>query len=276
VSATLKAQDLRVTFRGRDGERITAVDNVSLTVPAGGSVGLVGESGSGKTTVARVIAGVQVPDSGTVSLDDTILEPRRTRRQHRAVQLVFQDPFSSLNPRRTVRSILRELLRVHELSAGRADEDRRCAELMELVGLPSAALDRRPTAFSGGQRQRIAIARALVVQPDVIVADEPVSALDVSIQATILQLFADLRAELNVGLLLISHNLVVVRHLCDEVAVMYRGEIVEHGDRGQIFSAPQHAYTRTLLDAVPRLGSVAPARGPKVPESASSAGEDVS
>lgn len=258
MSGTLKAEDVRVSFRGRDGEEIVAVDNVSVTVPAGGSVGLVGESGSGKTTLARVIAGIQRPDSGTVSLDGAILAPRRTRAQHRAVQLVFQDPFSSLNPRRTVRSVLRELLRVHALSSGKTDEDRRCAELMELVGLPNAALDRRPTAFSGGQRQRVAIARALVVQPQVIVADEPVSALDVSIQATILQLFSDLRAELNVGLLLISHNLAVVRHLCDEVAVMYRGEIVEQGDRQQIFAAPQHAYTRSLLDAVPRLGPVAP------------------
>jgi ABC-type glutathione transport system ATPase component len=255
---SLKADNVRVSFRARDGDAIVALDDVSLTVPAGGSVGLVGESGSGKSTLARVMAGIQPPDSGTVTLDGTVLGARRTRAQHRAVQLVFQDPFSSLNPRRTIRSILRELLRVHELSTGRADEDRRCAELMELVGLPKAALDRRPTAFSGGQRQRIAIARALVVQPQVIVADEPVSALDVSIQATILQLFLDLRAELDIGLLLISHNLAVVRHLCEEVAVMYRGEIVEQGDRQAIFSAPQHPYTRTLLDAVPRLGRFEP------------------
>jgi peptide/nickel transport system ATP-binding protein len=255
MSASLTVEDVRVSFHRRGHDPVVAVDGVSLAVPAGGAVGLVGESGSGKSTLARVITGIQVPDQGEVRLDDMLLQPRRTRSQHRAVQLVFQDPYSSLNPRRTIRSVLRELLAVHDLAQGAA-ADRRCSELMALVGLPEGALDRRPGAFSGGQRQRLAIARALAVEPSVIVADEPVSALDVSIQATILELFARLRSELGVSLLLISHNLAVVRQLCDQVAVMYHGQIVEFGERHQIFSAPQHTYTQTLLDAVPRLGHV--------------------
>jgi ABC-type glutathione transport system ATPase component len=253
MSGALEVNDIRVRFHRAGHDPVIAVDGVSLTVPAGGASGLVGESGCGKSTLARVITGIQRPDAGEVRLDGALLQARRTREQYRAVQLVFQDPYSSLNPRRTVRSVLRELLKVHGLATG-ARADRRCAELMELVGLPRAALDRRPSAFSGGQRQRLAIARALAVEPSLIVADEPVSALDVSIQATILELFAELRAELGVGLLLISHNLAVVRALCDQVAVMYRGQIVELGSREHIFSAPQHSYTQTLLNAVPRLG----------------------
>jgi ABC-type glutathione transport system ATPase component len=252
MTETLGLTDVRVSFQRRGAEPVLAVDGVSLTIPAGGAVGLVGESGCGKSTLARVIAGIQKPDQGEVRLGGRPLPPRRSRSDRRAIQLVFQDPYSSLNPRRTIRSILRELLAVHGLAKG-ADADRRCSELMALVGLPQTALARRPAAFSGGQRQRLAIARALAVAPSVIVADEPVSALDVSIQATILELFAQLRAELGVGLLLISHNLAVVRQLCDEVAVMHEGRIVEHGDRDQIFLAPRHAYTRSLLDAVPRL-----------------------
>jgi ABC-type glutathione transport system ATPase component len=253
MSGALSVEDLAVTFRRRGQEPVVAANGVSLSVPAAGAVGLVGESGSGKSTVARVIAGIQRPDRGEIRLDGELLTARRTRAQHRSIQLVFQDPYSSLNPRRTIRSVLHELLSVHELARGEA-ADLRCAELMTLVGLPLGALDRKPAAFSGGQRQRLAIARALAVEPAVIVADEPVSALDVSIQATILELFARLRADLGMSLLLISHNLAVVRHLCDHVAVMYRGEIVEFGERDQIFSSPQHPYTRTLLDAVPRLG----------------------
>jgi ABC-type glutathione transport system ATPase component len=253
MTGALNVEDLGVTFERRGQEPVVAVDGVSLSVPAAGAVGLVGESGSGKSTVARVIAGIQSPDRGAVRLDGELLEPRRSRAQHRSIQLVFQDPYSSLNPRRTIGSVIRELLAIHELARG-ADADARCAELMALVGLPETALDRKPAGFSGGQRQRLAIARALAVEPSVIVADEPVSALDVSIQATILELFAKLRAELGVSLLLISHNLAVVRQLCDQVAVMYQGEIVEFGERDQIFSAPRHPYTQTLLDAVPRLG----------------------
>jgi ABC-type glutathione transport system ATPase component len=252
VSGALEVTGVSVSFPRSGDEPVLAVNDVSLTLPARGAVGLVGESGSGKTTLARVIAGIQVPTRGALKLDGELLAARRTRAQHRAIQLVFQDPYSSLNPRRTIRSVLNELLKVHELADGERAEAR-CRELMELVGLPQRALDRRPAAFSGGQRQRLAIARALAVQPRVLVADEPVSALDVSIQATILELFAQLRTELGVSLLLVSHNLAVVRQLCDEVAVMYRGRIVEAGSREQIFTDAQDSYTRSLLAAVPRL-----------------------
>jgi ABC-type glutathione transport system ATPase component len=251
VTGALEVIDATVRFPVRGGEPIVAVDSVSLSVPAGGAVGLVGESGSGKTTLARAIAGIQALDAGRIELDG-VATGRRSREQHRRIQLVFQDPFSSLNPRLKIRGVLTELLAVHGLARG-AEADARCAQLMELVGLPVAALDRRPAAFSGGQRQRLAIARALAVSPSVIIADEPVSALDVSIQATILQLFRSIRAELGVGLLLISHDLAVVGQLCEEVAVMYRGRIVERGPRDQVFDDPQDPYTQELLRAVPRV-----------------------
>ena len=170
--------------------------------------------------------------------------------------MVFQDPYSSLNPRMTVRHVLSELLKVHRL-VPRADIEARLRELMGLVGLPTGALDGLPSQFSGGQRQRIAIARALTVEPRVIIADEPVSALDVSVQATILRLFEDLRSRLGLTVVFISHNLAVVRHLSDRVAVMYLGRIVEQGDREAVFSDPRHPYTRALLAAAPRLHQVA-------------------
>src|SRR5205823_13265750 len=177
---------------------------------------------------------------------------RRTRPEYRAVQMVFQDPYSSLNPRLSVRRTLTELLAVHGLARGRAAEER-CQELMALVGLPASALDGYPSAFSGGQRQRIAIARALAVEPRILIADESTSALDVSVQATILGLFADLQARLGISVLLISHNLAAVRQLCHRVAVMYLGRIVEVGERDVIFSDPRHPNTQALLAAAPRI-----------------------
>ncbi len=242
----LAGDRLRVSF----GD-LVAVDDVSLAIDAGASVGLVGESGSGKTTVARVLCGLQMPDSGEVSLDGEALPRRRSIEQRRAVQMVFQDPFGSLNPRRRVGSMLIELLRVHGLHRGA--ERARAQELVEQVGLPAAALDRYPAAFSGGQRQRIAISRALASEPRIVIADEPVSALDVSVQATVLRVFAQLRAELDIGLLLISHNLGVIRVLCETVAVMYLGRIVELASAEELFDDPRHPYTRALLAAVPRL-----------------------
>jgi oligopeptide/dipeptide ABC transporter ATP-binding protein len=247
---TLSAEGITVTF----GD-LVAVDDVSLAVDAGAAVGLVGESGSGKTTVARVLCGLQTPDSGSVLFDGEALPRRRSVAQRRAVQMVFQDPFGSLNPRRRVGSMLVELLRVHGLAAGA--ERARALELLELVGLPGAALDRYPAAFSGGQRQRIAIARALAAEPRIVIADEPVSALDVSVQATVLRVFAQLRSELDIGLLLISHNLAVVRVLCEAVAVMYLGRLVETGTTTELFEDPRHPYTRALLAAVPRLRAAA-------------------
>jgi len=243
---TLAAHQITVSF----GD-LVAVDDVSLTVEAAASVGLVGESGSGKTTVARVLCGLQTPDSGRVLFDGQTLPRRRSVAQRRAVQMVFQDPFGSLNPRRRIGSMLTELLRVHGLSSG--FERERALDLLELVGLPGAALDRYPAAFSGGQRQRIAIARALAAEPRIVIADEPVSALDVSVQATVLRVFAQLRSELDIGLLLISHNLAVIRVLCETVAVMYLGRLVETGTNAELFEDPRHPYTRALLAAVPRL-----------------------
>ncbi len=248
----LAADHLHVSFPSGAGQRVTAVEDVSLTVAAGETLGVVGESGCGKTTVARCLVGLLRPDSGTVSLRGARLGARRTRQEHRAVQLVFQDPYSSLNPRLSVRSVLRELLVANGLAQGE-ELERRCRELMSLVGLPPAALDAYPSSFSGGQRQRIAIARALAVQPQVIVADEPISALDVSVQAAVLALFTDLRDELGIGIVLISHNLAAVRQVCDRVAVMYLGRVVEIGGRDEIFADPRHPYTRALLAAAPRL-----------------------
>jgi oligopeptide/dipeptide ABC transporter ATP-binding protein len=269
----LLVRDLSVSFRSAHGGRIVAVDNVSLGLRSGEALGLVGESGCGKTTVARAIAGLLTPDSGEVELDGTPLR-RRSRTARRAIQPVFQDPYSSLNPRRTVRSVLRELLRLHDLAQG-DDVERRCVELIGLVGLPPAALDRRPAAFSGGQRQRVAIARAIAVQPRLIVADEPVSALDVSVAATILALFERLRNELDLGILLISHNLAVVAAICDRVAVMYLGRIVESGPRMGVFDDPRHPYTRALLEAAPRLRGAAGA-GQRLPDEAPPAGSRLS
>jgi oligopeptide transport system ATP-binding protein len=248
----LAADGLHVSFPAGPGHRLTAVEDVSFSLAAGETLGIVGESGCGKSTVAKCLAGLLRPDSGTVSLQGVALPARRTRQQHRAVQLVFQDPYSSLNPRLSVRSVLKELLGFHGLARGEALE-RRCQELMGLVGLPEDALDRYPSSFSGGQRQRIAIARALAVEPQVVVADEPISSLDVSVQAAILALFADLRDRLGIGIVLISHNLAAVRHVCDRTAVMYLGRVVEVGDKQDVFGDPRHPYTRALLAAAPRL-----------------------
>ena len=217
-----------MTFRSEHGRPLRAVDTVSLQVAEGEVLGLVGESGCGKTTVAKCITGQVAPTSGTVRFDGRELGRKRAAEERRAIQMVFQDPYSSLNPRMTVRQVLRELLLVHRL-VPRSGVEERCRELMTVVGLPHGALDCLPGQFSGGQRQRIAIARALAVEPRVIIADEPVSALDVSVQATILRLFEDLRSRLGLTVVFISHNLAVVRHLSDRVAVMYLGRIVGGG-----------------------------------------------
>jgi len=248
----LEVDALHVSFPLAGGGQLRAVDGVSLTVPAAGALGLVGESGCGKTTLARTIVGLTRPGSGQIRLDGEELGTRRSKAQQRAVQMVFQDPYSSLNPRLTVRRVLTELLAAYGLARG-AQAAQRSAELIGQVGLPPDSLDRLPGSFSGGQRQRIAIARALAVQPRVVVADEPVSALDVSVQALILATFRALREEQGIGLLLISHNLAVVREVCEQVAVMYLGRIVEVADRDELFGNPRHPYTRALLAAAPRL-----------------------
>lgn len=262
MSRAIEARGLTVRFGsrgrvraklGRPAATFTAVDSVDLRVEARSSVGLVGESGCGKTTLARALVGLQPPTLGQVLLDGRPFEPRSSPSQRRAVQMVFQDPGSSLNPGRSVRSVLAELLGAHGLRRG-AGVDKRCEELMALVGLPAETLDAKPRALSGGQRQRVGIARALAVEPEVLVADEAVAALDVSVQASIIELLGDLRRRLGLTLLFISHDLAVVRNLCQQVAVMYRGRVVEFGSVEQVLAEPRHPYTETLLRSVPRLG----------------------
>lgn len=256
------------TSRGPWGakRKAAAVEDVSLRILRGETLALVGESGCGKSTTARLLLGLEPPTSGVVryrgrdlwSMSRTELLGFRRR-----VQLVFQDPFGSLNPRMTVGGILGEVLSVHSLAAG-AERGRRITELLGLVGLGPEAAELYPHEFSGGQRQRIGIARALAVEPDVIVADEPVSALDVSIQAQVLNLLADLQERLGLSYLFIAHDLAVVRQVADRVAVMYAGRIMEASDAAAFYREPLHPYTRSLLAAVPRPLPAAEKKG--VPE----------
>ncbi len=233
---------------------VRAVEGVSLSIAAGRSLGVVGESGSGKSTLARLVMALEQPTSGRVLFDgkDVNRMPRRDlRRARRDFQMVFQDPYGSLDPRQTVARIVAEPLTVlGETDA--AEERKQVAEMLDSVGLRAADMDKYPHEFSGGQRQRIAIARALLTRPKLIVADEPVSALDVSVQAQVLNLLNDLQARFGVTYLLISHDLAVVDHVCDEVAVMYRGRIVEQGPAQALFREAAHPYTRALLEAVPK------------------------
>ncbi|MFE1598273.1 ABC transporter ATP-binding protein [Methylobacterium sp. ID0610] len=256
----LEVNDLRKHFTlgsglfGRRARTLRAVDGVSFTVARGETLSLVGESGCGKSTVARSLMRLFPPTSGQVVLagrriDDLSAGTLRPLRRH--IQMVFQDPFSSLNPRMSVRSILAEPIRNFGLAKGSADLDARLGALMERVGLPRDALGRYPHEFSGGQRQRIGIARALAAEPDLIICDEAVSALDVSVKAQIVNLLQDLQKELDLALLFISHDLAIVEHMTHRVAVMYLGKIVEIGPRRDIFLAPRHPYTRALLSAVP-------------------------
>jgi oligopeptide transport system ATP-binding protein len=255
----LDVKDLSKLFPVRHGVfsrvmgHVRAVDGVSFSIPRGKTLSLVGESGSGKTTTGRCILRLIEPTSGSIHFDGqevTTMPQRELRRLRRRMQLIFQDPYGSLNPRMTVYAILAEALAIHDLLPRGKRRDR-VHELLDLVGLPIDSADRYPHEFSGGQRQRIGIARALVVEPDLVVADEPVSALDVSIQAQILNLMRDLQERLGLTYLFIGHNLSVVRHISDYVAVMYLGKIVEHGPVDEIFDNPRHEYTKTLLAAVP-------------------------
>jgi oligopeptide/dipeptide ABC transporter ATP-binding protein len=232
---------------------VQAVADVTLSVPRGASVALVGESGCGKSTVARSILRLVEPDAGSVVFDGIDIRaaaPKELRALRRRLQIVFQDPYASLNPRRTVRQALEEPLRVHGFGSAQAIAQKVRATIAE-VGLPEAALDRLPHAFSGGQRQRIGIARALVLDPEFIVADEPVSALDVSVQAQILRLLEDLRAKRGLSFLFVSHDLGVVRHFCETLCVMYLGRIVEQGPTADVLDRPRHPYTRMLRDSSP-------------------------
>ncbi|HTP21105.1 MAG TPA: oligopeptide/dipeptide ABC transporter ATP-binding protein [Solirubrobacteraceae bacterium] len=230
-----------------------AVDGISFEVAKGESLALVGESGSGKTTTGRAILGLYRPASGSVRFDGeevSKLSGPALRHFRRRAQMIFQDPYASLNPRMKVGAIIAEPLRAHGFGSASARRER-VTEMLRLVGLPPDAANRFPYAFSGGQRQRIGIARALALSPDFVVADEPVSALDVSVQAQILNLLAQLREELSLTMVFIAHNLAVVRHVASRVAVMYLGELVEIGTRDDVFARPAHPYTRALLRAVP-------------------------
>ncbi|MEW6644874.1 MAG: ABC transporter ATP-binding protein [Pseudomonadota bacterium] len=250
--ALLSVSDLTTSYGSGHGV-VRAVDGVSLHIDAGETVGLVGESGCGKSSLGKSILRLIEPASGRITFDGAELRDlsgRQLRAHRRRLQMVFQDPFASLNPRHTVGDILATPLKVHGL--GRRDERRRrVAEMLDRVGLPPAAAARYPHEFSGGQRQRLGIARALILRPELVICDEPVSALDLSIQAQILNLIAGFKRELNLSLLFISHDLSVVRYFADRVLVMYLGRIVEAGSHRQLWDRPRHPYTRALMDAVP-------------------------
>ena len=256
----LQADGLSVEYPVRGGllrrptARLRAVQDVSLELRAGEVLGIVGESGCGKTTLGRALAGLIEPSAGTLRLegrDVATLSPDERRRMARDVQMVFQDPFASLNPRKRIRQALELPFDVHALAAG-AEREARIRELVELVGLAPEHLDRWPHELSGGQRQRVVIARALALQPRVVVLDEPLSALDVSIQSQVLNLLVDLQQRLGLSYVFISHDLAIVEYFSDRVAVMHLGRIVESGPAAQLFASPRHAYTRALLASVPR------------------------
>lgn len=237
---------------GRSDTRITAVSAATLSVSAGEAVGIVGESGSGKTTLMRAVMGLAPVDSGRILFQGEPLTARRSTRTRRAIQMVFQDPGTSLNPARKVGGSIEELLQVHDI-VPRAQRKKRVKELFDRVRLPSSVYDSRPRELSGGQKQRVAIARSLALNPTILIADEATSALDVIVQASVLDLFDELRREAGITLICITHDLSLVRYLCQRAMVMNAGEIVESNTVEQLFTNPQSAYTRELIDAVPQL-----------------------
>ncbi|MDY0983575.1 ABC transporter ATP-binding protein [Microbacterium sp. CFBP9023] len=258
--AVIELEDVHVRYKTRASslfrpKYVDALAGVSLTVKRGQTLGIVGESGSGKSTSAKVLVGLEKPTSGRVVFDGetvTSFTPAVRRRLGRILSVVFQDPATALNARMTVRDALLDPMQVHRIGTT-SSRDRKVRDLIGLVGLPASALEALPSQLSGGQRQRVAIARALVLDPQVIVADEPTSALDVSVRAQILNLLTDLKEQLGLGMVFISHDIQTVRYLSDEIAVMNRGRVVEFGDAARVFGAPSDDYTRTLLGAAPSL-----------------------
>jgi len=259
VSALVVLENLKKHFPVHQGflqrikTNVRAVDGVSFSIERGETVGLVGESGCGKSSLGRILVGLSQQTSGTIHFDGKpfVIDEKKGNFEHaKQIQIIFQDPFSALDPRMPVGDSIAEGLVIHSIG-DKHSRRRDVAEMLELVGLPTSAMDRFPHEFSGGQRQRIGIARALILKPKFVVCDEPVSALDVSVQAQILNLLKQIQKELDLALLFISHNLAVVDHVCDKVAVMYLGRIVEFASRDELFGNPQHPYTRALLSAVP-------------------------
>lgn len=258
MSPKLSVDHVTVEFasphRTKRRERFVAVDDATFDVERGECVGIVGESGSGKSTIARTIAGLIVPTTGTVRLDgEPLSQTRRPPSVRRRIQMVFQDPTSSLDPRLTAERAIAEVLEVHDLARGERVAER-TEELLALVGL-SGRGDARPAQLSGGQRQRVAIARALAAEPDVLIADEAVSALDVSVKAAIINLLRDLRTRLQLTMVFISHDLAVMSSICDRVLVMYHGQILEESPTTALFTDARHPYTQALLRSVPRIGA---------------------
>ncbi|MEZ2129686.1 MULTISPECIES: ABC transporter ATP-binding protein [unclassified Sinorhizobium] len=248
----LSVSELKTHYKSRDG-LLRAVDGVDLVVERGETVGLVGESGCGKSTLGKTVLRLVDPTAGRIEFkgeDITVLDQKRLRGVRKSIQMIFQDPFASLNPRQTIGEILEAPLVVHK-AGNRAERRQIVADVVAKVGLPSDSVNRYPHEFSGGQRQRIGIARALLLNPELIVCDEPVSALDLSIQAQILNLLVEMKKEFGLSYLFISHDLSVVRYFADRVMVMYLGRIVESADNGTLWSDPRHPYTRALMEAVP-------------------------
>lgn len=255
MTSVIAGRDLVKHFQLSEGwfhtARINAVNGVSIHAEKGESLGVVGESGCGKSTLARMLVGIEKPTEGQVEFEGKPVDgPGDWRKLRRSVMYVFQDPYSSLPPRMTVRDIVLDPLVINRVGAPR-DRSTRVVEMLDLVGIPTIDLDRYPAEFSGGQRQRISIARALILNPRILICDEITSGLDVSIQAQVLNLLLNLQERLEVGYVFISHDLRVVRYLCSEVAVMYFGKVVERGSAEELFSRPLHPYTRGLLDSIP-------------------------
>jgi oligopeptide/dipeptide ABC transporter ATP-binding protein len=252
----LEIKNLRKEFTNKTTKKpIVAVDNISLSLERGKTLGIVGESGSGKSTLGRIMLRLVEPTSGEIIFNQqeiTNEKPSELRKLRSKMQMIFQDPMASLDPRMSVKELIQEPLDIHNIGT-KAERKKAVEEIAEKVGIAKSALEKFPHEFSGGQRQRISIARAVINKPDLIVADEPVSALDVSIQAQILNLLKELRREMNLSFIFISHDLSVVNYFCDEVAVMYLGNIVEYAPTSELFANPKHPYTQALISAIPEI-----------------------